>query len=135
MSVFSINKRVEYGLILLSELALRGQGETVSLAEFSKRGYPRPFMAQIAKDLVGVGILGSKEGRGGGYYLNYDPGEVEMKEVLEAIDGEQALVECVGHGSSCPFEDRCMHKGFMVRLSGDIDLILEKYTLKDLIKK
>jgi len=133
MSVFSLNKRVEYGLIMLSELARRGRGKKVSLAEFSKRGYPRPFMAQIAKDLVKVGILGSKEGRGGGYYLNYDPKEIEIGEILEAIDGEQALVGCVS-GAGCPFEKMCLHRGFMVKLSDDIDKILESYTLADLIK-
>ncbi len=134
MAVFSINKRVEYGLVMLSRLAKRGRGKKISLAEFSKKGYPGPFLAQIAKDLVKVGILGSKEGRGGGYYLNYEPGEIEIKEVLEAIEGEQSLMDCVA-GKKCPFEKDCLHKGFMARLSKDIDKILESYTLEDLIKK
>jgi Rrf2 family protein len=133
MSVFSINKRVEYGLVMLSELAKKGKGKKISLAQLASRGFPRPFMAQIAKDLVAVGILGSKEGRGGGYYLNYDPGEIELGEILEAIDGQQALVDCVS-GEGCPFEKDCLHKDFMSRLSEKIDKIFKNYTLKDLIK-
>jgi DNA-binding IscR family transcriptional regulator len=40
---------------------------------------PKAFMAKIATPLIEAGILNSKEGKGGGFALNYDPKEIQIK--------------------------------------------------------
>lgn len=128
--MFTLTKRSDYGLALLSILAERGRGGRVSLKYLSELGMPRAFMAKIAIDLVEAGILNSKEGKGGGFSLNYEPKEVQVKEALEAIEGEVEPVCCGG----CPVDGECGQQDFMSRLTGDINKLLEKYTLEDLIK-
>lgn len=93
-------------------------------------GMPRAFMSKIATSLVENGILNSREGRGGGYGLNYEPKEIQIREVLEAIEGEVEPVTCNG----CPMGDGCGQVGFMDKLTEDINGLLEKYTLEDLAK-
>lgn len=128
--MFTFTKKADYSLALLSVLAERGRGGRVSLGELSRKGMPRAFMAKIAGSLVEVGILNSKEGKGGGFSLNYDPSEVQIKEILEAVEGEVEPVVCKG----CPAEGGCGQQGFMGRLTLEIENVLEKYTLEDLIK-
>lgn len=128
--MFTLTKRADYGLALLSILAEKGRSGRVSLKELSELGMPRAFMAKIAIDLVEAGILNSKEGKGGGFALNYEPKEIQIKEALEAIEGEVEPVCCGG----CPVEDECGQQDFMSRLTKDINGLLEKYTLEDLIK-
>lgn len=128
--MFTLTKRADYGLALLSILAEKGRGGRVSLKELSELGMPRAFMAKIAIALVEAGILNSKEGKGGGFSLNYDPKEIQVKEALEAIEGEVEPVCCGG----CPVDGDCGQQGFMDRLTKEIEQILEKYTLEDLIK-
>ena len=128
--MFALTKKSDYGLALLSTLALRGKGGRVSLSELSEIGMPKAFMAKIAASLVEVGIINSKEGKGGGYALNYAPEEIRVKEALEAIEGEVTPTVCGG----CPVESDCSQQGFMDRLTTDINLVLEKYTLVDLIR-
>jgi Rrf2 family protein len=100
-----------------------------------KRGMPRPFMAQIANNLVGAGIINSKEGRNGGYALNYEPKMVQIKEALEAIEGEEvAPVTCLVSPGSCPVEKTCGQKSFMGMFTNDIETMLSNYSLADLIK-
>lgn len=130
-SMFALTKKSDYGLALLSTLATKGRGGRVSLTDLSGLGMPKAFMAKIAKDLVEAGIINSKEGKGGGYALNYKPEEVQVKEALEAIEGEVEPTVCAG----CPVEDDCSQISFMDRLTGDIEGVLAKYTLADLVKQ
>ncbi len=128
--MFTLTKRADYGLALLSILAEKGRGGRVSLKDLSELGMPKAFMAKIAVDLVEAGILNSKEGKGGGFSLNYEPKEVQIKEALEAIEGEVEPVCCGG----CPVDGECGQQDFMSRLTKDINNMLGKYTLEDLIK-
>ncbi len=128
--MFTLTKKADYGLALLSVLAERGRSGRVNLTELSGMGLPRAFMAKIATSLVEAGILNSKEGKGGGYGLNYEPKEIQIKEALEAIEGEVEPVVCEG----CPAEGGCGQQGFMGELTQKIEQLLEKYTLEDLIK-
>lgn len=128
--MFTLTKKADYGLALLSILAQRGKGGRVSLKELSELGLPRAFMAKIAISLVEAGILNSKEGKGGGFSLNYEPKEVQVREALEAIEGEVSPVACEG----CPVDGCCGEQSFMDRLTVEIENLLEKYTLEDLIK-
>jgi len=127
--MFTLTKKADYGMALLSVLAQKGRGGRVSLAELSRMGMPRAFMAKIAGSLVEAGILNSKEGKGGGFSLNYEPKEVQIREALEAIEGEVAPVNC----GSCPMEGGCGQQTLMDKVAFQIEELLEKYTLADLI--
>jgi len=128
--MFTFTKKADYGLALLTVLSERGRGGRVSLKELSEMGLPRAFVAKIATSLVEVGIINSKEGKGGGFALNYEPEEVMVREALEAIEGEVETAEC----ENCPASGGCGQQGFMEHLTEDINGVLERYTLADLIK-
>jgi Rrf2 family protein len=128
--MFTLTKKADYGMALLSILAQKGRGGRVSLKDLSDMGMPRAFMAKIAVSLVEAGILNSKEGKGGGFSLNYEPKEVQIKEALEAIEGGVEPVTCSG----CPVDGGCGQQDFMGRLTDEIEKLLEKYSLEDLIK-
>ncbi len=133
MATFNLTKRADYGLSMLSLLASRGKGGRVSLTELASRGLPKAFMAQIANKMVRSGFLISKEGRGGGYGLTAEPKDIRLKSVLEAIDGDLAPVTCVNKPGLCSMENSCSHKGFMLRFTYNLEKMMEKYTVADLI--
>lgn len=133
MATFNLTKKADYGLSMLSLLAARGKGGRVSLTELAKKGLPKAFMAQIANKMVQSGFLSSKEGRGGGYGLVADPKDISLKSIFEAIDGDLAPVSCVNKPGSCPIENHCWQKGFMLRFSYQMEKMMDKYTLADLI--
>jgi len=128
--MFTLTKKADYGLSMLSILASRGRNGRINLAELAEMGMPRAFMSKIAASLVEAGILNSREGKGGGYGLNYEPKDVQVREALEAIEGEVEPVTC----DHCPMEGGCGQMSFMGKLTEDINNLLEKYTLEDLAK-
>ncbi len=133
MATFNLTKKADYGLSMLSLLAAKGKEGRVSLTELAAKGLPKAFMAQIANKMVQAGFLSSKEGRGGGYSLIAEPGEIGLRNVLEVIDGDLAPVTCVNRPGDCPIEDHCWQKGFMLRFTYQMGQMMEKYTVADLI--
>jgi|SRR3989344_2755833 len=129
MAVFALNKKVDYGLSLLSWLA-KHPDNRVSLHQFSKLGLPRAFTAQIARKLVTSGILLVKEGQNGGYILAASPEKISLRLVLEALDGPISLVNC----DPCPAKQHCRQKNFMWNLTGMLHQTLAKKTLADLCR-
>jgi Rrf2 family protein len=135
MSSFRFRKKTEYGMMMVSMLAKEGKGGLVSVRTMQESGLPRSFLVKIARDLIKAKLIVAKEGRGGGYSLTKDPGEIDMKEVVEAVDGQVATSSCLIHGNKkCPLADKCPHRNMMEKLTGEIGNILSKYKLADFSK-
>ncbi len=93
-----------YALQALGYLASRHVGGwTGSEAIAEATGIARPYLARVLATLVGSGILTSKKGAGGGYALGRDPSEIDLREVMRAIDGPVAPLSCV----SLNWHERC----------------------------
>jgi Rrf2 family protein len=74
-----------------------GQGP-VLIADIAQReGIPRKFLDLILLELRNRGMLQSKKGKGGGYFLGRPPQKVTLGEILRDIDGPLAPVSCVSH--------------------------------------
>lgn len=133
-SSFRFRKKTDYGLVMVSLLAQRGRGEIMSVREMQDLGLPRSFLVKIARDLINSGIIGAKEGRGGGYFLRKDPEKVSLREVVEKLEGKVATASCV-HGVKCTMYENCPHRKVMEILSDQLSKVLDQYTIADLGKK
>src|SRR5260221_12210962 len=87
-------------LIVLAEEF--GQGP-VLISQISQREQiPRKFLELILLELKNQGLLGSKKGRGGGYFLARSPDSIKVGDVLRALDGPLAVTPCVSRsGYQC----------------------------------
>lgn len=132
MSSFRFRKKTEYGMMMVSLLAKEGKGGLVSVRAMQGYGLPRSFLVKIARELIKAKLVVAKEGRGGGYSLAKDPGNVTLKEVVEAIEGKVATTACLIHGAKkCPMEATCPHRNMMGKLTKEIGELLAKYKLSD----
>jgi len=134
MALFGLTKKTDYGLAMLAKLTKAPVGSRVSLTDMAEMGWPRAFMANIAKVLVESEIIDSKEGRGGGYALAHRPDEIKLRDVLEAMEGELRPVVCSLEEGICPIDKSCSQRGFMARFTRRMEEMLGEYTVKDLIK-
>ena len=89
-------KKSKYGLKALLMLAEEPDRRPVLIAELADRQrLPRKFLEAILLELKRRGILQSKKGKGGGYFLGRDPAHVTLGEVIRVLDGPLALIPCV----------------------------------------
>ena len=79
------------------ELAIQYTNGPVRMELIAERNnIPRKFLEQILLALKGSGLVDSRKGPGGGYFLTRAPEKITLGEVVRAIDGPIALVSCAG---------------------------------------
>ncbi len=101
-----ITKKSKYAIKALIYLAKKKSKEPVLIEEISNdEKIPKKFLEAILLDLRKAGYLGSKKGKGGGYYLLKSAGEINMADIMRLFDGAIALVPCVAHKYYEPCEE------------------------------
>ncbi len=99
-----------YAFQALGFLGTQPAGRWVgSNAISSATGVARPYLARILATLCARGIVVSKKGTGGGYALADEPVNINLRDVMRAIDGPVAPLSCVSlrWHDDCPEQERC----------------------------
>lgn len=135
-----LSKRGEYGLramIRLAEPSADGSSPAmVQIKEISEQeNISSKFLEQILLTLKNAGLLHSKMGLGGGYYLAKPPGEITLGQIFRTLDGPLAPVKCVSQMAyepcGCPDEQTCGLRLVMLDVRNAIANILDNTSLAD----
>lgn len=132
-----LSKRSEYGIRAMLKLANRSQNELVNLKEIAdEENIPIKFLEQIFLSLKNTGLLHSKSGRGGGYYLGKPANQIHVGQIVRILDGPLAPINCVSETAyescDCPDEDKCGLRLAMLNVRNAIAGILDNTTLADI---
>ncbi|SDE90801.1 transcriptional regulator, BadM/Rrf2 family [Pricia antarctica] len=134
-----LSKKTKYGLKALTYLASQKENTPVQIAEISeKENISQKFLESILLSLRKSGFLGSKKGKGGGYYLIKYPKEILMTDVMRILEGPIAMVPCVSLNfyekcDDCPDEATCsVNKLMLMVRDANLD-VYRNNTLADLI--
>ncbi len=124
-----------YGLRAMGEFAHHyGQGPR-SLAEVARsQGISQAYLEQIAIDLRRAGLLRSRRGVKGGYYLAHSPEQMTAGDVIRALEGSILPVQCVADKrcTPCSLEDGCSTHDIWQRVRDRLVETLDAITLADL---
>ena len=91
--------RAEYGVRVMVELARRDDDAPVSLSDIADAdGMPLAYLEHLAARLRKAGLLKSRRGARGGYLLARPAQDITMAEVVEALEGSIAPIECISEG-------------------------------------
>jgi Rrf2 family transcriptional regulator, cysteine metabolism repressor len=92
--------KAEYGVRVMVELARRAGGEPIPLAEIAAHdGLPLAYLEHLVARLRKAGLVDSRRGSRGGYMLARPSSEITMAEVVEALEGSIAPIECISQAS------------------------------------
>ncbi len=139
-----LSKRGEYGLRAMIVLATRpGPNESypvVQIKEISEREkIPAKFLEQILLMLKNAGLVHSKMGVGGGYYLGTDASEINLGQIVRALDGPLAPIRCVSQMAyepcGCPDEETCGLRMVMGDVRNAIADVLDQTSLADVTSR
>jgi Rrf2 family protein len=135
-----LSKKCKYAIHALVHVA-EDPGEKFLIKDISEACHiPKKFLEAILLDLKRAGILGSKQGKGGGYFLRRKPSEVNLAEVVRLFDGAIAAVPCATYKfyercEECVDEDTCTVRDAFLQVRNATVELLKKNTLDDLVKK
>lgn len=133
-----LSKKSQYAFKALAYLSEKYNEGPVLISEISrKKKIPLKFLENILLELKKAGILESKKGKGGGYFLGKSPDKIKVATIIRLVNGPIAMLPCV----SLYFYERCKncnekHCGLhdmMIEVRDATLNIVENRTLKDLI--
>jgi Rrf2 family transcriptional regulator, cysteine metabolism repressor len=136
--------KAEYGVRLMVQLARRPGDEPVSLTEIAELdGLPVAYLEHLVARLRKAGLVESRRGARGGYLLARAAGEITMAEVVAALEGSIAPIECISQdadgGVVCSRETDvdhvCPTKLLWTRVQGSIVSTLQDTRLSDLVQQ
>jgi Rrf2 family protein len=139
-----LSKRGEYGLramITLAEPVKKGTPPAMlQIKEISQREQiSAKFLEQILLTLKNAGLLHSKMGIGGGYYLARPASEITLGQIFRVLDGPVAPIRCVSQMAyepcGCPDERTCGLRLAMSDVRTAIAAILDNTSLADITKR
>lgn len=83
-----ISQKLDYACRAMAQLAKRHDGRTITrLEELAQReAVSANFLVQILNDLRRAGLVESRRGKSGGYLLGRSPGEIQLREIVEAVE-------------------------------------------------
>lgn len=104
-----LSGRADYGVRAALALGRAyGSGELRKLDDIATAmAIPRSFAPQVLGDLVRAGIVEARTGRDGGYRLARAPTNVNLLELVEAIEGPLVPRRCTLRGGACRLDDVC----------------------------
>lgn len=128
-----ISKLTDYGIVLLVHLAHEAPGTTRNAREMAEAtDLPLPAVSKMLKSLAAAELLESLRGARGGYRLARDPGKVTVAEILEALEGPIALMDCTVGPGHCDVEASCGVREPWQRINRAVHDTLRRVTLEEL---
>jgi len=122
----------EYGFMLI--MALKKTSEPVSADYLAQTvGLELPTVSKILKQLRKAGLLDSKRGARGGYYLVKRKRDISLHEVIEAMEGRLALTECADDQGRCDLISHCYMSAGMRRVNQVISQALQNVTVSEIM--
>ncbi|WP_066758095.1 RrF2 family transcriptional regulator [Crocinitomix algicola] len=135
-----LSKKTKYAFHALTFLGKQVDKKPVLISEIAENTKaPKKFLEVILLDLKKAGILNSKMGKGGGYYLLKNPSEIQLATIIRMFNGPIAMLPCASLNyyescSECSTETACGLHLMMVDVRDETLKILEKRTLDDMLK-
>lgn len=135
--------KAEYGIRLMIALGRHEGDQPVALATLAEAEIlPLSYLEHLAARLRDVGLVASQRGAHGGYRLGRPATEIRMLEVVEALEGPIAPMECFVPDSEgrvlCSHESdgdhACSTKLLWTRVQGGITRALVGTTLAELVE-
>jgi Rrf2 family protein len=134
MVIGIVPRQVEYALLALGDMHAANPGRLFSVRALCKRHrVPFDVMSKAMQRLARAGILRSTKGVRGGYQVIRDLSGVSFLDVMDAVLGELAVVNCLRTGKACPQQASCRLPGSMRVLETRLRELYGSMSVLDLV--
>lgn len=133
-----ISTKGRYGLEAMLDLAINASQGHVTLKSISERqGISENYLEQLFMILRKQGMVASIRGKHGGYKLARDPADITVAQVLSALEGPLAPVDCIVDDNSplCDQLENCVTRVLWKRVMDTLTNVVDNITIADLVAK
>ncbi|MCZ7602465.1 MAG: Rrf2 family transcriptional regulator [Melioribacteraceae bacterium] len=130
------SKTCELGLQAVLFLSIKKEKRIFTASEVSKElKVPKEYVSKVMQILTESGIIGSKKGKNGGFYLAKSPSNIKLIDIVQAIDGLELFSNCVLGFPGCSSDHPCPVHDKWGKLRDDAYKMLSTETLEQLKEK
>ncbi len=136
-----LSKRAKYAINALVYLAKQEAQKPILISRIAEEEHiPKKFLEAILLELKHAGILKSKKGKGGGYFLHKAPDEVSLADIMRLFDGAIAFLPCVTYQyyercEECVDEETCGIRDVFQDVRDESVRVLKASTLANIIER
>lgn len=137
--MLTLSKKTRYAMLALTKLAKEYGKGPIFISDIAiSEQIPQRFLEGILLELKKLGILGSRLGKTGGYYLIREPEEVNLEEIIRHFEGSIGMLYCITENTYqpcefCKKEESCKIRNVFKEIRDDTLAILRKTTIDQLI--
>jgi len=125
----------EYAVRAVLFLASQPLGKISLISEISKaQDVPKSYLAKIMQHLVKVGLVNSRRGAKGGFFLARPADRITLRETIEAVEGPIYLNVCLIRKGECPRDEICPVHPVWREAQEKLFSVLESKTMAQLAK-
>jgi Rrf2 family protein len=131
-----LSTRSRYGVRLMLALGASEQKSPIFLKDIARsEEISEKYLSQIIIPLKAEGLVTPFRGAHGGYILSRPASQIKLREVVEPLEGDMCLVDCVTNGDVCHRSAECVTRDVWSQMSSLLLDFLDTFTLEDLINK
>ena len=131
-----LSTKGRYAVRAMLDLALQSEETPTLIKDISKRqGISELYLEQLLTRLKTAGLVRSIRGPRGGFILTKSPSQIRVIDIVQAMEGTAAPVECVDDASLCSRANSCATRRVWVEVKNSVDRVLESFTLQDLTEQ
>lgn len=128
--------RSRYGVRLMLSLAMNDSKEPVFLKDIAhSEDISEKYLSQIIIPLKARGLITTFRGAHGGYLLSKPASKITLRDIIEPLEGDISLVDCVKNPTLCERSNTCASRDVWNQMSSLLLEFMDTFTLEDLIKK
>jgi len=125
-----------YGLRIMLELALNyGRKAVIADAIAQNQQISANYIHLLVKTLRDAGLITAARGPNGGYLLARPPAEINVLQIIDALEGKIRVVDCAAGGESCARTLECVAREVWEKLNRAVEDTLKEITLDQLVSK
>ncbi len=133
--MLKFSKKVEYAIISMLSMADREKGQLTTARELSEQyNIPQEVAGKVLQRLARHSLIDSVQGVKGGYQLAHAPQDVDLIQVITAVDGPIKLVGCADDTEQCTCEQlqKCNIRNPMTIVHGKLITFFRSISIRDL---
>ncbi|SHK08599.1 RrF2 family transcriptional regulator [Desulforamulus aeronauticus] len=134
-----LSTKGHYGLKAMFDLAMHYGSEPLPIplkVIAERQGISEHYLEQLIAVLRKIGLVKSIRGAQGGYILARPPSQIKVGDVIRALEGPIAPLDCVSEfePTACEKEHYCISRDIWARVRDSIAEVLDSITLEDMCR-
>lgn len=129
----NFSKTTSYALHILSYMAEHENKRMSASYLHKKLGIPYSYLRTLLGDLSNNNLIGSINGRNGGFILKKTKSQIFLADIIEATEGMESLNKCIMGFGECPFNFSCYVHPIWIKMREEIKKVLTDTSLAEIL--